>query len=386
MRNTPGPRTEGGERTTMTKAGTRVTDEREQGVALHGVGEHSERGRERSRWWTTALLSASVVVGAGCGAKTGLTVPCSVEVVTTKPEVVLVLDRSNSLVDLTVDGTPLIDAVKDAALRIVPQFEGAGDMGLVLFPADNDMACGGAARWTVPLGENNGAAMTREIRAMQAFGLTPTWSAIRLAADTLRARAAVAPNQRRFIVLATDGGANCNEAIPLSECRCTSPQSNCEARDGIRLCFDDRRLVSEVRQLREEGIDTIVIGLNPEQDSSFYVEFLRTLAIAGGSFGGREVPFLAAQDRAQIEAVLSRAILEPSYCVLGLSNGAQRVPDALVAGGARFERGVRDGDGWDVDREHPERIRLVGSLCRHAVSQRILAWDGVWNQRCVMYP
>ena len=69
--------------------------------------------------------------------------------------------------------------------------------------------------------------------------------------------------------------------------------------------------------------------------------------------------------------------------VVGITEGEF---DALVAGGARFERGVRDGDGWDVDREHPERIRLVGSLCRHAVSQRILAWDGVWNQRCVMYP
>jgi hypothetical protein len=259
-------------------------------------------------------------------------------------------------------------------------------MGLILFPADNDMACGGPARWTVPLGENNGAAMAREIQSMQAFGLTPTWSAIRLAADTLRARAAVAPNQRRFIVLATDGGATCNEAIPLSECRCISQPAACEARGGINLCLDDRRVASEVRQLRADGIDTIVIGLKAEQESPLFVEFLRTLAIAGGSFGGQEVPFLAAQDRAQIEAVLSRAILEPSYCELGLANGAQRAPDALVADGARFERGVRDGDGWDVDRDHPERIRLVGSLCRHAVSQRILSWDGVWNQRCVMYP
>ena len=342
--------------------------------------------RRRARRWPRAVLSACVAVSAGCGAKTGLTVPCSIEVVTTKPEIVLVLDRSNSMSEQTRDGTTLIDAVKRATTTVLPQFDDAGVLGLIMFPSTNDFACGAEAQFQVPLGEQTTSRVIRAVQDTSVFGLTPTYSAIALAGETLRRRAAVDPNRRRFIVLATDGGAQCNSLISRESCVCTQDLASCNRDGGSMFCLDDRRVTEEVRRLRADGIQTIVIGLAAATPADIYLGFLRDVAVAGGATGRFDTPYLSAEVPAEVERVFNQSILETSYCELTLSNGAQRMPDALVTEGMRVERGVRDGNGWDTVPTQPERIRLHGTLCQHAVSQRILSWRGVWIQRCVMYP
>lgn len=330
-------------------------------------------------------ISLTTLLGLGCGAKTGLVTPCSVEVVTAKPEIILVIDRSDSMSARTRDFIPLIDAVRSATSRVIPNFEGAGELGLIFFPATNDGACGGPAEFETALGAST-TSVTQAIQRTPVFGMTPTYSAIKLAGDTLRARASREPNRRRFIVIATDGGANCNASIPRSDCRCTSGQTDCDRPDGATNCIDDRRIEQEVRQLRSDGIDTVVIGLSTGADSELYLEFLRTLAIAGGSFGGEQIPYLSAEIESQIENVFTRSLLEPSYCELRITNSGARTPDVLISERVTAARGVVDGNGWDIVLDHPDRIRLRGTLCDHAIAHRVLSWDGAWNQRCYRLP
>ncbi len=340
----------------------------------------------RSRAATAAsAISLATVMELGCGAKTGLATPCTVEVVTAKPEIILVIDRSGSMSSQTRDLIPKIDALKNATRRVIPAFEGAGDLGLVMFPSTDDDACGGPAEMQVALGADT-TTVTQAIQRTRVFGMTPTYSAIKLAGDTLRARAARDPNRRRFIVVATDGGANCNATIPHNECRCSAGPPTCDRPGGIISCLDDRRIEQEVRQLRAEGIDTVVIGLSTGNGDELYREFLRTLAIAGGSFGGEQIPFLSAEIESQIETVFTRSLLEPSYCELRVTNSAAPTPDVLISERTTATRGIIDGNGWDIVPEHPDRIRLRGSLCDHAIAHRVLSWDGVWNHRCYRLP
>jgi len=138
--------------------------------------------------------------------------------------------------------------------------------------------------------------------------------------------------------------------------------------------------------MRAEGIDTVVIGFSTDTGSDLYREFLRNLAVAGGSFGGDRIPFLSAEIESQIETVFTRSLLEPSYCELRVTNSAARTPDTLVSEHASAARGVVDGNGWDIVPEHPDRIRLRGALCDQAIAHRVLSWSGVWNQRCSRLP
>ncbi len=343
------------------------------------------RSRRTHTLRAATAIAAAALMGLGCGAKTGLALPCSVAVVTAKPEIILVIDRSNSMSERTRDFIPLIDAVRNATSRVIPNFEGAGELGLIMFPASSDDICSGPAEMHVALGAGT-ASVTQAIQRTPVFGMTPTYPAIKLAGDTLRARAAREPNRRRFIVIATDGGANCNTSIPLNECRCTAGPPTCDRPEGANYCIDDHRIEQEVRQLRAEGIDTVVIGFSTDTGSDLYRDFLRTLAIAGGSFGGEQIPYLSAEIESQIETVFTRSLLEPSYCELRVTNSAAPTPDVLISERTTATRGIVDGDGWDIVPEHPDRIRLRGSLCDHAIAHRILSWDGVWNQRCYRLP
>lgn len=354
---------------------------------------HEKRARARRalaappRWVRTLVrfsLGAALGVGSGCGAKTGLTVPCSVDVETTKPEVVIVLDRSDSMRELTREGISLMDVVKRSSASVIPQFEGAGDLGLLIFPEESQTSCSAPRALQVPVGQRTTGAIVEEIRRTTLIGRTPTNDALTVAGATLREHARAAPTRRRFIVLVTDGGATCNESIALSACRCTNIQTSCEAPGGLVLCLDDVRTIDTVRNLRHDGIETIVIGLAPENPTSLFAEFLQGVSAAGGAADRFGTPYLSARVSAQFEAVFTRVLLEESYCSLVVRSDGSRPPDFLLSRGRREPRGVFSGSGWDIDQANPQRVRLVGAVCDAAIRERITSWEGGFNQRCSM--
>lgn len=99
----------------------------------------------------------------------------------------------------------------------------------------------------------------------------------------------------KYVLLATDGGPNCNPGLTCGADVCTrnldsedsdpcsdAPDGNCcdtdYAGDGAG-CLDDSNVVDEIEALRSEGIDTFVVGI---PGSEAYSSYLDSFAEAGG--------------------------------------------------------------------------------------------------------
>jgi hypothetical protein len=105
---------------------------------------------------------------------------------------------------------------------------------------------------------------------------------VRVAGDVLRAR-----DDRwraRHIVLATDGGPNCNQDLAPATCNCIEDSDECRSlppQFGRYYCLDDDRTVEQVAALAAEGISTYVIGIDDPRTPRL-TDVLNRMAIAGG--------------------------------------------------------------------------------------------------------
>src|SRR5262249_39088811 len=133
------------------------------------------------------------------------------------------------------------------------------------------------------------ASMVLSTTAVDAFGGTPTAATLRALAPRLTALSG-----RTFVILATDGGPNCNPDSACGADRCMiniEHQSdsctpggtlNCCASDlfGPRNCLDDDATSAAIADLARAGIPTFVIGV---PGSVPYAAALERMAVAGGT-------------------------------------------------------------------------------------------------------
>lgn len=228
---------------------------------------------------------AALALPLACGARTELAAPC--DDAATRPAVVLVVDHSASMGALTARGTTWWDELVAALAATLPAREAEVDLGGVVFPVREPRGmselCGVPARGVVPVGPASAGAIVAALRdAREPWGATPTWSALR------EARAALGParpGRPRYVVLLTDGGPNCNEGLDRAACDCFgAPARECLRQAGTTaFCADTRRVVDELRALRDEGVRTVVLGLDVEgPENAGYAEALDAMADAGG--------------------------------------------------------------------------------------------------------
>jgi hypothetical protein len=128
-------------------------------------------------------------------------------------------------------------------------------------------------------------------------GGTPTAAALRSALQYFQGAGGALQGQK-IVFLATDGGPNCNAAIPggcpVSACTnnidgkpaptCVGTTLNCcdPANSGsISGCLDTADVVTAIGNLRNAGIYTVVLGL-PGSDKPQYITALDQIAQAGG--------------------------------------------------------------------------------------------------------
>jgi hypothetical protein len=250
---------------------------------------------------------AIVILCAACGAKTGLRIPtydatvdapndAGTDVLICIPdrgpvtpetaELVLVLDRSNSMA-FTLDGTQgqpqdqwrwtiMQNALEMALASINPRVH----VGAKFFPDPQSgppstiEACTATGPVDVLPAPGTGPAIVSIFTNTSPAGGTPTSSALTVAATAFTPGAA-----RRFLLLATDGAPNCNAALPQNTCRCTSPPNVCMAPDpGPYSCLDDTRTIGVLSQLLAQGIPTYVVGI----DDPGFLDVLDAMAVAGG--------------------------------------------------------------------------------------------------------
>jgi hypothetical protein len=209
------------------------------------------------------------------------------------PNLYFVLDRSGSMAD----GNKW-DQVRITVGRLLRGLGPRASFGAAIFPggtSSNGSACGaGIEVMSVrpgdpPSSQVDGPTTQKllEVTRVKPHGGTPT-------AATLQAvlpRVAALPG-KTFVILATDGGPNCNDRASCGPERCmlnienlpgcpSAGPSCCEPPEGFREnCLDADPTLAAVANLRNAGVPVFVIGI---PGSAPYGAHLDQLAEVGGT-------------------------------------------------------------------------------------------------------
>jgi hypothetical protein len=230
----------------------------------------------------------------------------------------------------------------------------------------------GPGTTTVPL-------IDEALSAYQPAGATPTAAALARALDYFTAGAGADIAGDRYVLLATDGGPNCNSELECDIDACTlnmdglncGGQNCCDASldaDGPLSCLDEDETVLAVAALADAGVRTFVVGI---PGTSAYGATLDAMAVAGlaenpaappsyyrvESMGGTE-------GLAEVLTRITRGVIRS--CRLQLTSTPS---DPDYEGLLNVEIDGQDvpqmgDDGWVVDRTtDPPTIVLKGATC-----------------------
>lgn len=161
------------------------------------------------------------------------------------------------------------------------------------------------------------AGLTNLSRILQTIGSqtpaagTPTAQALRQAYAYYTTGAGQALTGSKWVLLATDGGPNCNSTLTCNIDKCTqnidgncgpsaTTTENCCTNAGA-ACLDDQATMAAITQLASTGIDTFVVGI---PGSEVYANSLNAFALAG------KQPNPAGQSGTQYFAVSATSALQ----------------------------------------------------------------------------
>jgi hypothetical protein len=258
----------------------------------------------------------------------------------TTGEMTLLLDRSNSMRDLTPTGTKWTDLTGSIEAVLAKRSEVA--WGLSLFPGSDRQACVVAPISVTPA-VGAAASISSMIASATPTGSgTPTRGAVQQVGNEILG---AARPTRKYVLLATDGEPNC------------SPGSIGNAQN-----FSDINGAAQaVRSMAEAGATTFVLGVAAGPDAA---AALTTLAQAGGHARQGMTPYYTANDATELVSALDEVARQVALCTFDLSPP----PPAgsaltLSIGGHVFTRNITHvGDGWDVTGAG-KAIELYGAAC-----------------------
>ena len=262
------------------------------------------------------LTCLSAAAAAACGARTGLQeaspqavadagskndalppvkcTPGTFELTLASTQMMLVVDRSGSM-DFDLNGQAgggqnsrwrvLERALAPVLTALTPTVE----LGAKFFPdpigdIQVDDACAVAPATDVTPRIASASEILKVFASTRPIGGTPTSDALRITAEFLaqQDRRVLA----RYMVLATDGAPNCNDALNNRTCVCTGvtggPDSCRSGPGGPSQCLDDVRAIRIVADaFSKSKVPTFVIGLGAPSELAF-TRTLNNMAQAGG--------------------------------------------------------------------------------------------------------
>ncbi len=337
--------------------------------------------------------------GAGGGGQGGEGANCGLTALSAARPVVnmlLVVDKSSSMngTDEFTEGrwatlgTALGSALDDAREHV--------NFGLQFFPfaddpEDTPTTCQTPASLDVlvPIGAgvDTVPVIVDALADYEPAGGTPTADALAHALDYFANGDGSALKGDRYVLLATDGGPNCNEGLECDADSCTINLENetataacggncCDpmvAGSAVN-CLDEDRTVAQVTALAEQGIKTFVVGI---PGSQFFGDTLDKLAEAGGQPNPDAPPSyyrVTSADGAEgLTAVLTRITTGLiTTCRLQLTStptdpNYEKLLNVEIDGENVPQMG---DDGWSVDRDtSPPTIVLAGETCDYMEEQ-----------------
>lgn len=361
---------------------------------VHGV-------RNPCRW---AILHFGMLTAlASCGAKTGLLTREQLPDAHTDPtdafvrfdacvagrfelrrrsaEVLFVIDRSASMaapLERNTDGESTVsrwDVLRQVLQSTLPSVQDAIEMGAVFYPRTPVVStpspqelCMVDSRPNVPIEPANANDIVLQMRLTTPRGATPTYRALTVAGDLLRAR-----NDRwraRYIVLATDGGPNCNERLDPTTCNCIELDASvCRSQPGLGrwFCLDDERTVIQIETLAREGIFTYVIGIDDPTTPNL-TRVLDRMAEAGRRANPRGPErYYSVRRREDLQMALQTISHTIARCAY-VTPSRPDDPDAIQVeiNGHNIPRDLAHHHGWDWTDPDFGEITLYGAPCDQA--------------------
>lgn len=304
--------------------------------------------------------------------------------------ILLVIDKSDSMRDSAAGfTTDKWTAMKSALTATLNAAKDRIDFGLVLFPYQANStpiaspACGARccempAPGTLNVGVEDGATGVPKIlgvlNATPPSGATPTAKALSAALQYFTTGAGATLAGDRYVLLATDGGPNCNAALTCDANQCTDekcPGADAGANCCVGLgdaCLDAAATASRVTALRTAGVSTFVVGI---PGSERYRATLDALAVAGGRPAAAASPRYYAVSAAGAapggltdvlqsitQTLITTCRLQltttpPNFGLLNVNIDGRNVPKS-------------GPDGWDLDTStSPPTVVLKGATCSH---------------------
>jgi len=236
------------------------------------------------------------------------------------PNLYFIIDRSGSMSEV-VDGQQKYAAVADAAVKLVRSLGARAKIGAAVFPAalGAEPCAPGEEVFPTTLGdigprnacEGDGPATRAFSRSISLpsrvdpRGSTPTAATLTALTPGLSALGG-----KTAVILATDGGPNCNAAarctavscIPNIEGACPATRNCCDAETyGPQACLDAEPTRAAVAELRRRGVLTYVVGV---PGSAPYRTLLGDLAEAGGTARAGGSAYYEVERVSELDAVL----------------------------------------------------------------------------------
>jgi hypothetical protein len=305
----------------------------------------------------------------------------TIQIPITTPNVMLILDKSGSMVANSWDGDAdpnTADVTRWYSLYnvvefIAAQFNDSMNLGMVLFPSKkakseyNENACLVEANPDVPTAPTNGPTILATLppesaTSAQIQGGTPTRAGLITGITHLSGLNDGLP---QYIILVTDGAANCSlEAIDNAE----------------RFEAYDAALAGVVSDAFTNGTPVFVVGIdikdevssttqdgNPDATNT-YME-LNALAIAGGvPKNDPNEQFYNAQNQIELQDALTAISQQVLSCVIDLDpapkypNFVEVTVDDLMYGTDQVMDCATE-DGWMFSNPEMSQITLCGAAC-----------------------
>ncbi len=281
-------------------------------------------------------------------------------------EVYLVVDRSGSMAEKST-GSKVTKWVEmySAVQAALKQFQGTLRLGLLMYPVDKQCAVAGPQ---VTIGFSKVNAILYHLNKAVPLGGTPTGAAISNAAQSLKDLGS--KSTRKYLILATDGGPNCNYLISAaSGCQCTLPDKKYCCTSYTQTCYSGHTCLDQTNTLKVisdlhslEKISTFVIGLDGTDE---YKSLLNEMAKSGGvPLTGGTASYYSASDLEGLKSALKTIVGSVISCEIQLESVPKQPDQVLIfLDGQKVVRDKTKKNGWDYSDSTLKKIKLFGKAC-----------------------
>lgn len=287
------------------------------------------------------------------------------KIATNPPNVYFVLDRSGSMAAPAPGGTRY-SVVQSASAQIVKHLEALIKAGAMVFPGSGDECSAGQEVFATTYGDSFGFKLATQ--KVNPIGGTPTAATLTALLPKLHGLPG-----KTVVVLATDGGPNCNEQATCDKSGCMEniegclPQDDCCALQqncctpngpaGPLNCVDHDPTVAAVAALKAAGIKVYVIGI---PGSEAYEKVLADMALAGGAAISTWPFYYRVDDLGTISSILAGAAGSAIPCDFKLAD----VPTDPTLTNVYLDKQIvlqDPADGWTWTAA--DTVTLHGAAC-----------------------